>query len=163
MSSTSRPTRKTLLAFDGTPTIRLWDMDTGKRLTPRQGHEDLITQMVVTDDSKTVISSSRDGRILVWDLASARITRELPPVHELNHGLAIRPAADEVASWTQGGIIRFHNWRTGQEARRLDINQFFDKPSNEGSIRFLYGLECSPDGSRALIFVGQRPGAPGYS
>jgi RNA polymerase sigma factor (sigma-70 family) len=159
------PDGKTLLAFDGTPTIRLWDMETGKRLTPRQGHEDMITQMVVTDDSKTLISTSRDGRIFVWDLASTRITRELSPVHDLNHGLALRPGADEVASWMSEGTIRFHNWRTGREALRLDINQFFDKkePSNEGSRRFLYGLECSPDGGRALIFVGQIPGAPPYA
>jgi len=159
------PDKKTLLASDGTPTIRLWDMDTGKRLTPRQGHEDLITHMVVTPDSKTLISSSRDGRILVWDLASSRITRELPPVVELQHGLTLRPATDEVASWTWKGVIRFHNWRTGLEARRIDINELFDKkePSNKGSHRILYGLDCSPDGSRALLFVGQRPGQPPFA
>jgi hypothetical protein len=149
-----------LLAADGTPTIRLWDLDTGKRLTPRQGHEDLITHLVVTPDSKTLISSSRDGRILVWDLASSRVTRELPPVLDLQHGLTLRPIVDEVASWTSEGVIRFHNWRTGQESRRIDMNELFDtkEPSNKGARRFLYGLECSPDGGRALIFVGQIPG-----
>jgi len=159
------PDGKTLLAGDGTPTIRLWDMDTGKRLTPRQGHEDLITHMVVTPDSKTLISGSRDGRILVWDLASSRMTRELPPVAELQHGLTLRPATNEVASWTWQGVIRFHNWRTGRESRRIDINELFDKkePSNKGSYRILFGLECSPDGRRALLFVGQRPGGSPYT
>jgi WD40 repeat protein len=154
------PDGKTLLAADGTPTIRLWDMETGKRLTPRQGHEDLITHMVVTADSKTLISGSRDGRILVWDLASSRVLSELSPAPAAQHGLTLRPTTDEVAFWTWKGVIRFHNWRTGLESRRIDINQLFDKkePSNKGSCRFLYGLECSPDGSRALIFVGQIPG-----
>jgi WD40 repeat protein len=161
------PDGKTLLAGDGTPTIRLWDMETGKRLTPRQGHEDLITGMVVTPDSKTLISRSRDGKILVWDLPSSRITRELPQVLEpLSGGLVLRPMTDEVASWTRESAIRFYNWRTGQESRRVDINALFDKkePSNKGSRRILYGLECSPDGSRALIFFGQIPGGlPPYS
>jgi RNA polymerase sigma factor (sigma-70 family) len=154
------PDGKTLLATDGTPTLRLWDLDTGKRLTPRQGHEDLITHLVATPDSKTLISSSRDGRILVWDLTSSRITRELPQVVDGLGGLTVRPMTDEVVTWTREGAIRFRNWRTGQESRRIDINQLFDKkePSNQGSKRFLYGLECSPDGSQALIFVGQIPG-----
>src|SRR5262249_24343681 len=99
------PDGKTLLAADGMPTIRLWTLDTGQRLTPRRGHEDLITDMVVTADSKTLISSSRDGRILVWDLASSRITRELPPVSRTQHGLTLRPTADEVACWTWEGVI----------------------------------------------------------
>jgi RNA polymerase sigma factor (sigma-70 family) len=138
------PDGKTLLATDGTPTIRLWDLDTGKRLTPRQSHEDLIDHMIVTPDSKTLISSSRDGRLLVWDLATSRVTRELPRLAELNHAVALRPAAKEVVSWTWEGVIRFHNWRTGQETRRIEINELFDKkePSNKGSRRFLYGLEC---------------------
>ena len=155
------PDGKTLLAGDGTATIRLWEMDTGKRLTPRHGHEDLITHMVVTPDSKTLISRSRDGKILVWDLPSSRITRELPPVREpLSGGLALRPGTDEVAAWTRECVIRLHNWRTGEESRRIDINDLFDKkePSNKGSRRILFGLEFSPDGSRALIFVGQIPG-----
>src|SRR5262249_36602000 len=98
--------------------------------------------------------------ILVWDLASSRVTRELPPVRELQHVLTLRPTTDEVAFWTSKGVIRFHNWRTGLESRRIDINDLFEKkePSNKGSRRVLFGLECSPDGSRALIFVGQRPG-----
>jgi hypothetical protein len=67
---------------------------------------------------------------------------------------------DEMASWTQECVIPFYNWRTGREARRLDVNALFDRrePSNPGSRRFLYGLECSPDGRQALIFVGQIPG-----
>ena len=76
-----------------------------------------------------------------------------------------RPATDEVASWTWKGVIRFHNWRTGLDTRRIDINELFDKKetSNKGSLRSLYGLECSPDGSRALLFVGQRPGQPPFA
>jgi WD40 repeat protein len=156
------PEGKTMLAADGTPTIRLWDMDSGNRLTPRQGHEDLIIHMVVTPDSKTLISSSRDGQIRVWDFASSRIMQELPPVRNSQHGIALRPSTNEVAVWTWEGVIQFYDWRSGQESRRIDINDFFDnkEPSNPGSRRFLYGVECSPDGSRALIFVGQMPGAP---
>jgi WD40 repeat protein len=156
------PDGKTLLAADAGPTVRLWDMDTGQRLTVQQGHENTIFHAVVTPDSKTLISGSRDGQILVWDLASSRVRRELQPALEELSGLTLRPRTDEAVSWTWDGIIRFHNWQTGQESRRIHINELFDKkePSNKGSRRFLYGLKCSPDGSQALIFIGQIPGAP---
>jgi hypothetical protein len=104
----------------------------------------------------------------VWDLASSRVTRELaqvPEVTELRQvaGLTLRPGTDEVASWTWDGLIRFHNWRTGQESRRIDINDLFDKKEPSKGTRFLYGLECSPDGTQALIFVGRIPPAPPIS
>jgi WD40 repeat protein len=116
--------------------------------------------MVATPDSKTLISSSRDGRILVWDLASSRVRRELPQVVEDVGGWTLRPLTDEVVSWTRQGVIRFTNWQSGRVARRIDINELFAKkePSNKGSSRFLYGLEFSPDGRQAMLFVGQIPG-----
>lgn len=156
------PDGKTLLATDRGPTVRLWDMDTGKRLTPCEGHENAVFQVVVTPNSKTLISGSCDGHILAWDLASGRVKRELRRAPEELSGLTLRPRTDEVVSWSRQGVIRLHNWRTGQESRRIDINDLFDKkePSNKGSCRFLFGLECSPDGSQAVIFVGQIPGAP---
>jgi WD40 repeat protein len=69
--------------------IYLWDIATGKPAGVLIGHENVINDLAFTPDGKQLVSASRDGRALVWDVRYeqrsadeiARIVAERAPFH----------------------------------------------------------------------------------
>ena len=56
--------------------IEIWEVPSGKRLTPRGGHTAAITALQFAPDGKTLVSCGSDGKVLRWDVATGR---ELDP------------------------------------------------------------------------------------
>jgi serine/threonine protein kinase/WD40 repeat protein len=53
-------------------TVRLWDVESGNELLPRQqGHASKVTALAFAPDSKSLMSGSWDCSIRVWDLTGA--------------------------------------------------------------------------------------------
>ncbi len=63
---TFSPDGKILLG-SSRPHIKLWDVDTGKRLSTLTGHTEPIETLVFSHDGKTLASGSEDGTVLLWD------------------------------------------------------------------------------------------------
>ncbi len=61
---------KLVLGAAGKPYVNLWDLNTKKRIKILTGHNDRVTSIDFSDDGKTLISGSRDGTVLVWDIPS---------------------------------------------------------------------------------------------
>ena len=49
------------------PTIKLWDVETGKNLGMLSGHTEPVETLVFSHDGKTLASGSDDGTVLLWD------------------------------------------------------------------------------------------------
>lgn len=60
------PDGRTLAGAAGDPTIRLWDIATGKERR-LEGHRGTVTSLAWSADGKTLVSGSNDGTALVWD------------------------------------------------------------------------------------------------
>ena len=57
--------------------ISLWDVKTGEQKKAFMGHTEWINGVLFSPDGETLASASRDGTILLWDLASpANATNE---------------------------------------------------------------------------------------
>ena len=54
----------------GKPYVNLWDLNSKKRIKILTGHNDGVKSIDFSDDGKTLISGSRDGTVLVWDIPS---------------------------------------------------------------------------------------------
>ena len=46
--------------------IRLWDTDTWKEVSTLKGSQDEVWGMAFSSDGKTLFSSGKDGKVLVW-------------------------------------------------------------------------------------------------
>lgn len=57
-----------IITYANKNTIYFYDISTGEILNSIRGHTDVIDSLVYSSDEKTLISGSRDGTILIWDL-----------------------------------------------------------------------------------------------
>jgi RNA polymerase sigma factor (sigma-70 family) len=64
------PNGRTLATAGWDPTIRLWDVATGKEHPRLEGHRGTVTSLAWSADGKTLVSGSNDGTALVWDVSS---------------------------------------------------------------------------------------------
>src|SRR5262249_38518060 len=64
---------------DGRPTVRLWDVKTGKSLRVLEGHTSTVVDVRFTRDGKRVLSCAARDEVRVWNVADGR---ELAPIRQ---------------------------------------------------------------------------------
>ena len=69
------PDEKTIASAGGYKdhTVRLWDVTTGTSKAVFTGHTDMVSDVLFSRDGKTLISISRDGTILLWNVVPATV------------------------------------------------------------------------------------------
>ena len=110
-----------------------------------QGHQEIVINMTISPDRKTLASASRDGTIRFWDIETRTLLREsIIPPEECSGaagfcyigGLAFNPDGKILASSSEDNLIRFWDVETGAQITR----QF------TGVEEFIIDLAFSPDG-----------------
>ncbi len=61
------PDNRMLVAGHNNGGIKLWDTETGDKLTILDGHTASVQTLVFSPDGKTLVSTGQDGTILLWD------------------------------------------------------------------------------------------------
>ena len=65
--------RGAIMASGGPESIvRLWDANTGKRITKFVGHTDNVRAILISQDGETVMTASSDQTVKVWSLTAGR-------------------------------------------------------------------------------------------
>jgi WD40 repeat protein/class 3 adenylate cyclase/tRNA A-37 threonylcarbamoyl transferase component Bud32 len=57
--------------------VRILDLETGKRRTLAGRHEDRVQGLVFSSDGRTLATRSDDGRVLIWDLRAGNVRETL--------------------------------------------------------------------------------------
>jgi WD40 repeat protein/Tfp pilus assembly protein PilF/thiol-disulfide isomerase/thioredoxin len=103
------PTGKFLLAWGMDPSVRVWDIETGRQrtLTAEGGGQTLDLRF------------SPDGRLCtsggtVWDFASGRVLAVLPHGQERIFANRFSPDGERIAAACRDGMVRLWDWRAGR-------------------------------------------------
>src|SRR5581483_8554095 len=93
------PEGKVLASTGSTQThVCLWDVATGRLLTPLDGHRGGVVALAVSPDSKRLASGGMDGDVLLWDLVAGRQLRRITnPAGVPFSGVAYAPDGKMVA------------------------------------------------------------------
>jgi eukaryotic-like serine/threonine-protein kinase len=68
---------KTLASGSGDKTIRLWNLESGRKLK-LVGHTDWVRSLTLLSDGKTLVSGSDDQTICFWDLETTHAIFTMP-------------------------------------------------------------------------------------
>lgn len=138
------PDGRTLLSGEENGSVLLWDTVGNAEPKRFEGHSKWVSALVPDPAAGRIYSASHDGKVIVWDTASA----EKVAVWELGKpvlGLAISPKAGLAAVAVKDGPVRVISLSDGRELRVLDGS----KPNGlwDGPVFFL-------DDGRSVIATG---------
>jgi WD40 repeat protein/tetratricopeptide (TPR) repeat protein len=81
----------TYLGIPNSNILRVWDIGTGRAVSPPMTHPDWIFQVVFSADGRRVLTGARDGRARLWDWKAGRLAGQ-PMNHEDEvYGVALTP------------------------------------------------------------------------
>jgi WD40 repeat protein/tRNA A-37 threonylcarbamoyl transferase component Bud32 len=116
------------------PTVRLWDVDSGRLVHVLTDHEDTVRALAWSPDSKTLASAGHDRIIRLWDAGTGKKVRSIPRRDYWFHALAWSPDGKMLASDNKANID-IYEADTGRPVRTL---------TGHGS--WILTLAWSPDG-----------------
>ena len=76
--------------------VTLWEVPSGKRLTPAVGHSSAVNSVAFAPGGKIIVSSAADRELIEWNPATggARTTTvKLPPGYPADYGSALQHGA----------------------------------------------------------------------
>ncbi len=143
---------RTLATPDG-PSVVLWDCATGKPRRRLDGHEGMVTGVLLSADGNRLISASADGTVRAWDVATGRLLSKLAldplGVYRGTQALACSPDGKRVVMHSSlgagGAPLRLLDVATGQTVREINPGNF--------SVR---GASFLPDGRSLVVWTGDR-------
>jgi RNA polymerase sigma factor (sigma-70 family) len=127
--------------------ILLWDLQTGKRLCPPQGHQRPIGSVAFSPDGKTLATGSWDETLRLWDAASGKEVRRFAQSFDVQ--ASFMPDGKTLAASSSDGLLHFCGAATGKELR-----QFSTHKGGLGRVTFAAdGKTCVTSGVNTMEFA----------
>lgn len=102
--------------------VRIWSPDTGQLLQTVSGHEDVVTALAMSSQSKTLYTTGLDGKFLVWpaQLPLQSSLYKLPIASGEVWALALSPDGKTLAVGGKNGLVELWDLATLQRQRKLE-------------------------------------------
>ncbi len=88
------------------------------------GHLGLVTAMALSPDGKTLISADETARVMVWDVTTGLMRRELAGLRGAAYGLTFTPDGEQVAGATLYGDRQLLVWEVGTGRMVTELHAF---------------------------------------
>jgi RNA polymerase sigma factor (sigma-70 family) len=101
--------------------IVVWELATGKRLSPTRGHQRAIGSVAFSPDGKTLATGSWDETLRLWDAANGKEQRSF----RLTFGVQVTfiPDGKTLAAGSDNGVVHTWDAATGKELRRFSTHK----------------------------------------
>lgn len=90
----------------GSPTIQIWNVETGELLRTLEGHTEMVETLAMSPNGTTLVSYGRDRAIRIWNLATGRQQRRIDGGSK---AIAISPDGTLLASGGENNPVQL--WR----------------------------------------------------
>ena len=139
MTARFSPDGTVVATASGDKTVRLWDVDSGRRMLALAGHTDTVTSIDFSADGETVASGGADGTVRLWSARTGKPTRTLRRHIRFVRAVSFSPDGKRLASTGDShtdapDAVQIWSTRTGNLEREI-------APGKETS-----ALAFSPDG-----------------
>ncbi len=125
------------------PRIRLWNLETGKKIRTLRGHKTRVLTVAIAPDAQTLVSGSDDSMLNFWNLETGKLTHTFSQLFSNVTSLAISPDGETLVS---GGLDGLKLWDLSKQ-RPLQTLAGFE---------IFYAVAISPDGR--LLASGSKDG-----
>jgi RNA polymerase sigma factor (sigma-70 family) len=123
---------------DRDPTVRLWDVSTGKELLKLEGHTEGVYSLAFLPGGKKAVSGGADGTIRFWDLEGGKELKRFEGHAGTVYGLDLTRDGKLMITGGEDGTVRLWDVGTGKEIRRFG--------GHDGKVR---AVAFSADGKQA--------------
>jgi RNA polymerase sigma factor (sigma-70 family) len=123
---------------DRDPTVRLWDVATGKELLKLEGHTGGTYALAFLPGGKKAVSGGADGTIRIWDLETGKELNRYEGHEGTVYGLDVSGDGKLLLTGGEDKTVRLWDLGTGKEVRRFE--------GHEGKVR---AVAFSADGKQA--------------
>ena len=127
-------------------TIQIWNALNGEREFVLSGHNDLVTDIVFSDDGKYLVSGSRDFSVILWDLDSGQAIKTFG----MDAGTINRIYGDRTKNYPRNVSVDFSPDETTIAAGAFGVVNILDISS--GLTRGIFSLS-----DEALLAAAQDP------
>jgi RNA polymerase sigma factor (sigma-70 family) len=124
---------------DRDPTVRLWEVATGKELLKLEGHTEGVYGLAFLPGGEKAVSGGADGTIRIWDLETGKELKRYEGHEGTVYGLDVSGDGKLLLTGGEDKTMRLWNLETGKEVRRFE--------GHEGKVR---AVAFSADGKRAV-------------
>jgi RNA polymerase sigma factor (sigma-70 family) len=124
---------------DRDPTVRLWDVATGKELLKLEGHTEGVYGLAFLPGGKRAVSGSHDGTVRLWDLETGKELNRYEGHEGTVYGLDVTRDGKWMLTGGEDSTMRLWDLETGKEVRRF--------AGHEGKVR---AVAFSGDGKQAV-------------
>ena len=112
------------------PSIRLWDLATGKQVQKLDIHRNDLADVLFTPDGQSAITAGDSVGVRIWDLKTGKELRRFPARPRLD-SLSLSPDGKTLAAWNREGIVQLWDIASG---RRLGVHEL--PASGSTQVRF---------------------------